>query len=811
MTYDLTRRRFINSVLAGFAATQLPGCDSSPTGESGPKTNRHELPYAGIRIIERSKTLSGRLAGQMFADQGAEVLVSRDADFEPDGLDEYLDRSKFCLPSAELADTGSADIIIVDGDEAVDRSSAQIVLRITAALPGDKTYGYLPADCSEDLINGIVGFYTDMGTTARALGRPVIYTPLPLCSVYAGASGAIATGAALVDRVRTGKGREVTASRIAGGLAAVGAMSFTTEGLAEHHAMADAADLPEGLTQEEFVKLPTEARADASKQLLLEQRIIPLGAAYECSDGEFVFMTCMINRRLAERLLTQLGILDAVTEAGMVNVTPYDPDNFQYNGRNLADSVNLNYSMSTALANLMIAAIKTKTAVEWEFQMSEAGVPLAKVNTFQEWLDHPDARAARIVTDVAGHEHVQIGRSAWLGSAQPYPDLRACKAIEALPARSTLLPTATGEATAKRPLEGFTLVDFANVVAGPNGARMFAELGATVYWMCPTRPLHAPVVMVAYTSESGVGKRSIILDSSTPEGREIMNKIVADADMILANKLDGQMERLGLDRASLDKLDPKLIGIQLSAWRGEKPSERQNWPGYDPIAQAFTGILDRFGPEGCPTYHGIASCVDYICGYLGTWAGVSALYAREHRNDGIGDWAESSLGAAASLTQCNLQQTELPESAKGPYATGMTEGERVYQLSDGWIFAQADRDMSEEIASMTVEEGLKSFADSGVLAAPVQTCRELADRHREDISTTVVFETRDAVDGWVTENFAPTWFVFDGEAVPMPGAPNRVGSEGPAILRELGYSDEDVERLTDSGILGRTEWEGLTD
>ena len=63
----------------------------------------------------------------------------------------------------------------------------------------------------------------------------------------------------------------------------------------------------------------------------------------------------------------------------------------------------------------------------------------------------------------------------------------------------------------------------------------------------------------------------------------------------------------------------------------------------------------------------------------------------------------------------------------------------------------------------------------------------------------------------MTENFAPTWFVFDGEAVPMPGAPVRVGSSGPAILARLGYSEDDIARLTDSGVVGRTEWEGLTD
>ena len=812
MAQKMDRRQFITTtggaVLGAVALAKLPGTGYGATGSSTSKINAQRLPYNGIRVIESSKTLAGRLAGLLFADQGAEVLVAREAGFKPDELDEYLDRNKFCVSPARLADTSSADVIIVDGDAKVKRSPAQIVLRITAALPGDKTYGQLPADCSEDLLNALVGFYTDMGTTARVLGRPVIYTPLPLCSVYAAVNGAIATAAAMVDRTRSGLGREVIASRIAGGLSAIGAMSFTTKGLAEHHAMADAADLPEGLTVEEFKTIAREASKDASKQLWLEQRVIPLGAAYVCSDGYMVMILCMINRRLAQRLLKQLGIYETVLEAGMVDVYPYDPANLKYLGRNIADSVNLNYPMSSKLADLLADAFKMKPAVVWEKQLSEAGIPIAKVNSFEEWMKHPHARAAGIIAEIPGHGHGQIGRSAWVGSAQPYPGLRGCKSMESVPPRSTPLPSTTGRNPAKRPLEGFTLVDFSNVVAGPNGARMFAELGATVYWVCPIIPQHAPVIMIAYTTESGVGKRSIILDTNTREGREIMNKLVGKADMILANKRDDQMERLGLDRKSLDKLDPALIGIQLSAWRGEKPSARDGWPGYDPIAQAFTGIMDRFGPEGSPTYHGIASCVDYLCGYLGTWAGVSALYARERRRNGRGDWAEASLGTAATLTQCTLQQVRLPDSAVGPHATGMNEGERVYQLSDGWIFAQGDHDLSKELASTTVEKALALLGDKGIRAVPVQTCRELANRHRDNSSTTVRFETRKESDGWVTENYAPTWFTFDGEAVPMPGAPVRVGSSAPAILAELGYSEKDIQRLTTSGVVGPTEWAG---
>ena len=76
MAYDVNRRQFINSVLASIAATQLPGSSFAATGNSK-SGGGHRLPYQGIRIIELSNTLTGRLAGLLFADQGAEVLRRR--------------------------------------------------------------------------------------------------------------------------------------------------------------------------------------------------------------------------------------------------------------------------------------------------------------------------------------------------------------------------------------------------------------------------------------------------------------------------------------------------------------------------------------------------------------------------------------------------------------------------------------------------------------------------------------------------------------------------------------------------------------
>ena len=97
------------------------------------------------------------------------------------------------------------------------------------------------------------------------------------------------------------------------------------------------------------------------------------------------------------------------------------------------------------------------------------------------------------------------------------------------------------------------------------------------------------------------------------------------------------------------------------------------------------------------------------------------------------------------------------------------------------------------------------MAARGIAAMPVQTLRQLVDRHRTAPTATVRFERRER-DGWQTECFAPTWYAFDGQVQARPPAPPRVGSDAAAVLTTLGYEAADVDRLMATGVVGPTEW-----
>lgn len=772
----------------------------------------NRLPFAGVRVLETSSTLSGRLVGVLLADQGAEVLCSNEFPRTGSEVDAYLDRGKHVVASSALAVVGDADVVIVDGNAPVERRPTQIVLRICAALPGDEQYGHLPADCSEDLLSATLGFFTDMALTGPALGRPVIYSPLPVSSVYTGVNAAVAVAAALVQRLRTGRGCEITASRLAGGLSAIGALAVTTEGLPAHLAPAPRKQAaPAGMAPERFAELLREAAGSEERRSWLEHRMIPFGVPYRAADGRMVILINGVNRLATRRLYKALSIWDRLIAAGLVDVSPYAPESLEVRGRNLADSPTLDFASASMVAELLEEIIATKSAAEWERELCELGVASAKVMSLQEWLHDGEARRAGLTTRPTDADRPQIGRSAWLASAQPYPSIGApAERGHGQPEVAGRAPREVAVANTALPLEGRVVVDLTNVIAGPNCARMLGELGATVYRIEQPDPSHPPIAMTLWGAEAGAGKHSIILDIGKSEGQAVLRTLLERADFVVANKSDAQCRRLGIDAESLHALNPGAILVQLTAHHGEKAGARHDYPGYDPTGQAITGIMLRFGTERCPTYHGLASCVDYLTGYLAAWAAVSALYARERRGDHRGDWAQTSLTAAASLMQVLFQFEEPPASACGPHAVGRTTGQRVYRVADGWIFALGDTDLTTVVQSETVSSALALLAARGIEAMRVNTVRELANEHRARPTRTIHFQSLDK-DGWTTECFVPTWFCFDGAAPRARRSAVRIGSSADRILENLGMSTVAIEHLKASGVVGCTEWARPTD
>jgi crotonobetainyl-CoA:carnitine CoA-transferase CaiB-like acyl-CoA transferase len=184
---------------------------------------------------------------------------------------------------------------------------------------------------------------------------------------------------------------------------------------------------------------------------------------------------------------------------------------------------------------------------------------------------------------------------------------------------------------------------------------------------------------------------------------------------------------------------------------------------------------------------------------------MTALYAREQRGDGRGDWAQTSLAAAASLTQLLFQFQEAPAGVRGPLAKGPTDTQRIYKVSDGWIFAISQSDLTASLEGETVESALAGLKAQGIEAVRVNTVRELADRHRNQASRTVRFQAHTS-DGLTTECFLPTWFCFNDVAAESRQEATRIGSNADEILQKLGYDHDDIVRFKQNGAVLSPEW-----
>ncbi len=193
-----------------------------------------------------------------------------------------------------------------------------------------------------------------------------------------------------------------------------------------------------------------------------------------------------------------------------------------------------------------------------------------------------------------------------------------------------------------RPFEGVRILDFTQVLAGPYASYQLALLGADVIKVerrggedmrrTPlSREWAARNMASSFIAVNG-NKKSLTLDLSKPEAKEIVRTLVADADVVMENFRGGVMDRLGLGYKALSEINPKLIYCAISGFGQTGPSS--NEAGYDGKIQAMSGIMAITGhAEMGPTRAGFAVC-DVLSGATAAFAVSSALFQRTHTGKG---------------------------------------------------------------------------------------------------------------------------------------------------------------------------------
>ena len=825
-------------------------------------TTSDSAPLEGCRVIDFGHYFAGPLAGMLLADQGAEVVkIDRLGQKQtPQPVDTVFNRGKqrlqLDLKTPDDLENAkqlvkSADVLIENfrpgvmralglGPDEMTRLNPRLIY---LSLPGFPSADEFKASIRafEGVVSAATGFFRDLHDIRRELEAPPVYTPLPVPSAYAAVHGALAVTLALYAREQTSLGDVIEVPLSGAAMSAMGAFVNQWSPL-NNLRRPNPANQP----LRERMK---RADPDEQDKLVEELRTLyhPMWDSYATADGGWVYMLAHNNSRHSVNLVKGLGIYNDLIADGMTDLPAYEnlgrTDNLQLVERLLPD-------LKEKLRGRIATAFLKKSASEWIPIMQECGVPFSIHRTTRDWLYAPEALEAAliVVIDEPLHGEVrQLGLQTTLSRTaddQVQPR-RSCPAKLSKLLQNRQVWPARKSPSAKPGrgiLEGIRVLDLSTVLAGPCCARTLAEYGADVIKIDSPSPYLTMGTVFRLHLEVGQGKRSIILDLKQAAGKEIFLELVKQADVIVQNFRPGVAERLGIDYDLLSKLNPELIYLNLTAFQGPRPGPWTYLTGFDPVLQAATGIMTRYGGNGQrPEIHGFASCIDYLTGYSGAFGIALALLKRQLF--GGGTLVLTSLAQGAQLVQAPFMlATASSQSAaepQGQRAQGEHSLQRIYRANDGWIFLAglcSDLPKLHELPQLagvplgheSEEERLKTlvtaiqehpvgfwvkaFNDAGLGCHRIDCTDEirnncLTELNAEDLKdwsygdSISVIRVKDHPAGSPVDNHPPTYARFRNTALKIGNPMPKLGSDTRAVLEELGRSKQQINDLLASGVI----------
>lgn len=390
-------------------------------------------------------------------------------------------------------------------------------------------------------------------------------------------------------------------------------------------------------------------------------------------------------------------------------------------------------------------------------------------------------------------------------------------------------------------LSGMKVVELAHIMAGPTCGLMLADLGADVIKVektgggDDTRRMVPPDI----NGESAAflmmnrNKRGIALNLKDEKGREVLLRMIKDADVLIENYRHDTMTKLGLGYDALKEINPGLIYCELSGFGRSGPYAERG--GFDLIAQGMSGLMaiTGEGPDGPPVKVG-APVSDITAGIIAAM-GVLAAYAHKQKT-GEGQRVDTSLLEAA-ITHTYWQSAICFATGQSPGAMGsahpLNAPYQAFQTSDGWITVGAANQanwerllrvidaveladdprfavnagrmenlktleslLNEKFVTRTSAEWLSMLEAEGVPAGPVLSIAEMhADPHVAARQMTP--ETEHPIAGAVKTIGLPV------KLSKTPGGVHRpaplLGQHTNEILLEHGYSESEINELTASG------------
>jgi crotonobetainyl-CoA:carnitine CoA-transferase CaiB-like acyl-CoA transferase len=240
------------------------------------------------------------------------------------------------------------------------------------------------------------------------------------------------------------------------------------------------------------------------------------------------------------------------------------------------------------------------------------------------------------------------------------------------------------------------ILDLSRVRAGPTCVRQFADFGADVIKVESPPGVDPNEGMGGARTGSDFqnlhrNKRAITLNLKLAEGREVFGRLAKSADVVVENYRPDVKYRLGVDYASLEKINPRIILASISGFGQDGPYVDR--PGFDQIAQGMSGLMSVTGFPGQGPVRAGAAIADVTAGLFAALGIMTALIERER--SGHGQWVQSSLlhaGIALADFQAAryLKEGEVPPQVGNDHPTSMPTS--AYKTADGHINVAASGD-----------------------------------------------------------------------------------------------------------------------
>jgi crotonobetainyl-CoA:carnitine CoA-transferase CaiB-like acyl-CoA transferase len=403
--------------------------------------------------------------------------------------------------------------------------------------------------------------------------------------------------------------------------------------------------------------------------------------------------------------------------------------------------------------------------------------------------------------------------------------------------------------TPRGPLDGVKVVACSTAQAGTVPYVLMADLGAEVIKIeVPKVGDNSrgssvfPGLPSTYFETNNRGVKSVTLDLKSPEGREILHRLVARADIFGQNFRPGAAEKNGFGYETLRKVNPKLVYVSISGYGPKGPHAAL--PGTDSMAQALGGIAEAYSTPGQPLRTGVVSVADETCAILAFGGMLAALHcARTH---GIGQKVECSLlGGQIRLMGWTLttamwrnrppvtgqaRVTGTPQSPGMSASFNDADGKpMVFQLrghkkwkeamtalgfydrltaagfADLGVAMGSDeqretllRTLDELFAGGRRDEWVERLRSADIVAAPINTLLEAAE-DPDVLANGYVTEVEYPKHGKKLRVHGSPWHFSETPA--RIGIAPELGAHNAEVLETLGYSAAEIQSLRERGII----------